>query len=148
VPHNVLGTSLLATVTLLRGQAALALPMFDEVNARHPGLSIGAAGRAQTLAALGRPGEARAALQALLRDWRGGYLSPYQLAMVHERLGERAEALAALARAIDERDPNAICLPVDPTFDALRADAAGAALVSRVLGAPLTLPAAGAAGTA
>jgi len=143
VPDNVLGTSLQANVALLRGEPEAALPLFDVVALRHPGLSIGAIGRAQVLAVLGRHREARETLRALIRGWRGRYLSPYQLAMVHERLGERAEALATMARAIDERDPNAVCLPVDPTFDAMRADPAGAALVRQVMdGAIRAVPAA------
>ena len=148
VPHNVLATSLQATVALLRGQPERALPMFNEVAARHPGLSIGAIGRAQVLAVSGRADEARETLHRLSRDWQGRYLSPYQLAMVHERLGERDEALSAMARSIAERDPNALTLPVDPTFDALRADPAGAALVRQVMNGPLRpVPAKGAAAT-
>lgn len=133
-PNNVLGMSVLAFVALERGDAETALAMYRRVTELHPRLSIGVAGQAQALAALGRPAEAREAMAALRLHHRGGYLSPYQLAMIHERLGERGAALVELARAIDERDPNAITTPVDPTFAALRATPEGQALVRRVLG--------------
>lgn len=133
-PHNVLGSSLMATVLLMRGQAALALTMFEGVAAQHPHLSIGPIGKAQALALLGRADAARQQLQLLHQHTRRGYLSPYQLAMVHERLGERERALAELARAITERDPNAVCLAVDPTFEALRLSPLAQVLVQQVLG--------------
>ena len=133
-PDNVLGLSLLAYVALQRGDAAGALPQYQRVSELHPLLSIGLVGQAQALAALGRTDEARALLHGLKTDWRGGWLSPYQLAMVHERLGEHEAALDELARAIDARDPNALTLPVDPAFAALRQMPRGAALVLRVLG--------------
>jgi tetratricopeptide (TPR) repeat protein len=159
-PHNVLGMSLLAGVALLRGDAAAALPQFRAVAERHPRLSIGSAGVVQCLAALGQTAAARAELARLQAHWpdarhddrpalgpevrhdllqdgrQGGYLSPYQLAMCHTRLGDDEAALDLLQRAVDERDPNALCLPVDPCFDALRSLPRGAALVARVLGRP------------
>jgi len=134
-PDNVLGLSLLAYVALQRGDAALALEQYRRVSERHPLLSIGLVGQALSMAALGRADEARAVLHGLKTGWRGGCLSPYQLAMVHERLDEHDAALDELARAIDERDPNALTLPVDPAFAALRAAPRGHALVAIVLGA-------------
>jgi hypothetical protein len=55
--------------------------------------------------------------------------------MAQARLGETAAALGLLQRAVDERDPNALCLPVDPVFDGLRGEPAFMRLRQRVLGA-------------
>jgi tetratricopeptide (TPR) repeat protein len=133
-PDNVLGLSLFAFVALLRGDAAGALSLYRRVGELHPRLTIGQAGQAQALAVLGRADDARALMAAMREREGAAYVSPYQLAMIHERLGERAAALAELARAVEERDPNALTIPVDPTFAALRATADGALLARRVLG--------------
>ena len=66
--------------------------------------------------------------------FQGRYLPPYQLAMVEAARGRRDEAISLLTRAIDERDPNAVCLPVDPCFDPIATDDRLQALVQRVLG--------------
>ena len=131
---NVLGMSLLAYVALCQGDAASALAQYRRVAAQHPALSIGGVGTVQALAALGETAAARQALQGLVRSWQGSYLSPYQLAMAEVRLGEPARALALLQRAVDERDPNALCLAVDPAFDSLHGEPAFAALRLQVLG--------------
>lgn len=134
-PDNVLGLSLLANVELLRGDVAASLVSYQRVQQLHPRLSIGWCGVAQALALAGRAAEARACMAELQQRWAGHYASPYQLAMVAWRLGDVNLALAWLARAVEERDPNAVCLPVDPCFDGLRGDAGFNALVQRVLGA-------------
>lgn len=134
-PDNVLGMSLLAYVALCRGQADVALAQYTRVAAAHPQLSIGPCGRVWALAALSRADEARQALQALQRRWlAAGYLSPYQLAMAHCGLHDEAQALTWLERAVHERDPNALCLPVDPAFDGLAPLPRFVALRRRVLG--------------
>lgn len=131
---NVLGMSLLAYVALCQGDAASARAQYEQVAAQHPALSIGPLGAVLALAAGGQPRAARSALDALVQAWSGRYLSPYQLAMAEVRLGQAAAGLALLQRAVDERDPNALCLPVDPAFDSLHDEPAFRALRQRVLG--------------
>jgi tetratricopeptide (TPR) repeat protein len=140
---NVLGMSLLAYVALCQGDAAGALAQYRQVATQHAGLSIGPVGVVLALAASGQPLAARGALDALVRDWPGRYLSPYQLAMAENRLGQPAAALSLLQRAVDERDPNALCLPVDPAFDSLHGEPAFEQLRHQVLG-PLQPGSAGA----
>ena len=132
---NVLGMSLLAYVALCQGDASSALAQYGRVAAVHPQLSIGACGQVWALAALGRSNEARQALQTLQQGWVGRYLSPYQLAMAELRLGDAGAALQCLQRAVAERDPNALCLPVDPAFDSLASTPDFVALRRQVLGA-------------
>ena len=131
---NVLGMSLLAYVSLCRGQAQNALAQYEAVARRHPQLSIGRAGVVWAQADLAQQVRARQSLQALVQGWTGRYLSPYQLAMAEWRLGASGHALALLERAVHERDPNALCLPVDPAFDGLHGLPRFEALRQQVLG--------------
>jgi tetratricopeptide (TPR) repeat protein len=140
-PDNVLGMSLLAYVELCRGDAAAALARYAEVSRAHPQLSIGIAGEAQALAALGRKAAARQRLAALREGWAGRYLSPYQMAMAEVRLGAVPAALTQLERAVSDRDPNALCLPVDPAFEPLYGEPRFAALAAQVLGRAFSAPA-------
>ena len=77
---------------------------------------------------------ARRSLRDLQQAWVGRYLPPYQLAMAELWLDEPVAALALLERAVHERDPNALCLFVDPAFDRLHGQARFAALVLQVHG--------------
>lgn len=133
-PDNVLAMSLLAYVRLCQGDATAALALYQQVGAQHASLSIGPAGQVWAWAALGRGPQARRALQALQRAWVGRYLPPYQLAMAELRLGQADATLAMLERAVQERDPNALCLLVDPAFDSLHGQPRFAALLRRVHG--------------
>jgi hypothetical protein len=56
--------------------------------------------------------------------------------MAQVQLGQPALAVSLLSRAVDERDPNALCLPVDPAFDSLAADPRFQALRKTVLSGP------------
>jgi tetratricopeptide (TPR) repeat protein len=76
---------------------------------------------ARTYALAARPDEARALLAAL--EARPGGISPYRVAVVRAALGERAEAFAALERALARRDHWMVWLGVDPGLEPLRDDA-------------------------
>jgi Tfp pilus assembly protein PilF len=135
-PQHLLGTSLLAYVHLLSGDAATALELYRAVATAHPRQSIGLVGAVQCLAMLGRQDEARAAYEALLSGASGPVPQPYERAMCLVRLGEPVAAEQLLQQAVEECDPNALCLPVDPGFDSLRQRPGVAALVDRILGRP------------
>jgi TolB-like protein/Tfp pilus assembly protein PilF/predicted Ser/Thr protein kinase len=93
--------------------------------------------------------EARsAALRAALRDGETGYWrkrlelaagrgepSPYELAVLHARLGESEPAVQALQAAFEHRDYNLLYLRTNPVFDPLRRHPAVAELMKR-LGLP------------
>ena len=66
--------------------------------------------------------EARGTLQLTARD----------LAYIRLAFGDRAGALAAFARAIEERDPSMVWLGVDPRVDALRGDPRFVAMLKQV----------------
>ncbi|MGH9902484.1 MAG: tetratricopeptide repeat protein, partial [Pyrinomonadaceae bacterium] len=84
----------------------------------------------------GRTEEARATLAELGERSKKGFVSPYNMAVVHLGLGERDEALAWLERAYAERSYWLIYVHVDPLLDGLRAEARFADLARRVRPAP------------
>lgn len=65
---------------------------------------------------------------------RSVYVSPYALAALHADLGDQESALAALARALEERDPMLVSAEVDPAFDPVRSDPRFLSVVERVGG--------------
>jgi TolB-like protein/Tfp pilus assembly protein PilF len=84
------------------------------------------------LAAAGRSREARAVLGRLDAMARSRYVSPYDYAVVHAGLRQRARAFAWLERAASERAAWLIYLSVDPRLDRLRSDPRFRALARRV----------------
>jgi serine/threonine protein kinase/Tfp pilus assembly protein PilF len=75
-------------------------------------------------------------LEGLNEVSKRGYVSPYNIAQIHARLGNKPQALLMLARAYDARDGNLTYLRIDPVFDDLRSDPQFQAL-SKKLGVPL-----------
>ncbi len=73
-------------------------------------------------AAAGREKDARAALERLAQLSVHGYISPYQLSLIHLHLGERERALELLQDAYAIRDAWVVWLGVEPQFDPLRGD--------------------------
>jgi TolB-like protein/DNA-binding winged helix-turn-helix (wHTH) protein/Flp pilus assembly protein TadD len=87
--------------------------------------------RGYVLAKAGRPREARDALAALDVASRVRYVPPYAIALVHAGLGDRGAVFEWLERAYQTRDVHLMFLPVDPKWDAYRADPRFEALVTR-----------------
>jgi eukaryotic-like serine/threonine-protein kinase len=61
-------------------------------------------------------------LEGLSEVSRRGYVSPYNLAQIHARLGEKEQALALLEQAYTARDSKLSYVKVDPVFDEMRSD--------------------------
>ena len=121
-PTQLVARVLLATAHLWRGDLGSAGARFAELARAHPMLTIGDIGLAQVEAADGRQRAARERLARLRRQARQTYLPPYQVAMIHARLGDAARTLYWLNRAAAERDMNVVCAPVDRAFAPLRND--------------------------
>lgn len=68
----------------------------------------------------GERDRARRIIQELLRLRRKRFVSPYDLAMVYEALGEKSRALDCLEQAYDERAEGMMALKVDTRFKRLR----------------------------
>ena len=60
------------------------------------------------------------------------YVPPYNLAVVHQGLGEREEALAWLEKAFEGRDVLLTFAAVDRTWDTLRSDQRFVSLLERM----------------
>jgi len=71
-------------------------------------------------------------LELLLEAAQHSYISPFYLARIYARLGEKEQALTWLERAYAERNVDMMTLKVDPSYDRLRADARFADLLRRV----------------
>ena len=119
-PQHLLTHALLGALHLYRAMPDAALAAYRKAQTVAPHLSIGAVGIAQALALRGEHDAARATRDELCERFRDRYLSPYQLALIALRLAELDEALDQLETAASERDPNFICVLVDPAFDTLR----------------------------
>ena len=70
----------------------------------------------------GQRSEAQKALSKLRSAAKSRYVSSYDLALAELGIGDRDQALALLAQAVEERCPRAAFLSVDPRFDGLRGD--------------------------
>ena len=82
-------------------------------------------------AKLGQTEEAQAVLKTLEAASRERYVPPYATALVHASLGERDAAYQWLDHAFDARDVHLVFLPVDPKWDAFRAESRFLALLTR-----------------
>jgi TolB-like protein/Tfp pilus assembly protein PilF len=89
-------------------------------------------GLANACAAAGRRDEALAVLDELKRRRDRQYVSPWGLASIYARLGERETALEWLECAYDEHDSTLVWIKVHPRFDALRAEPRFIALVRKM----------------
>ncbi len=70
-------------------------------------------------------------LQTLEGVSKSQYVPPYAMALINAGLRDRDAVFAWLERAYDVRDVHLIYLPVDPKWDAYRADPRFEALVAR-----------------
>jgi tetratricopeptide (TPR) repeat protein len=123
-PEHMIANALSAALHLGAGELQAGLVAYRAMMQRFPIVSVGRAGYAQALAMSGDVAAARRELRSLRERFSAAYLTPYQLAMVHARLGDDAAALACLADAASQHDFNYVCAGVDPAFDALHGNAA------------------------
>jgi serine/threonine-protein kinase len=127
-PDSVNAYALLALVYSGRGMHAEAITAcVRALGLSRPGTALGICGRVYVQA--GRDAEARALLQ---NPSARGPASAYELALVHDALGERAEALRRLVQAYEERAPEMCRLKIDAFSADLRSDAGFQELVRRM----------------
>lgn len=70
----------------------------------------------------GQTGEARATLEKLKTAATAQYSPDYNIALIHNGLGEREEALNSLEKAFQSRDVRLTLLKIDPKWNDLRGD--------------------------
>ncbi len=71
------------------------------------------------LAKAGKRAEARAELEALLKPTEGYFVSPYNIALAYNGLGEPDESIKWLERGIEQRDPRMTALVVERKWNNL-----------------------------
>ena len=71
-------------------------------------------------------------LEELLKLSTERYVSPYNIALIYNGLGERDEAFAWLERGYEQRDPKMVFLKVEPKWNNLRDDPRFKDLMQRV----------------
>jgi eukaryotic-like serine/threonine-protein kinase len=90
------------------------------------------AGLGWALAVAGRRDEALALLEELTRGGGASYISPARVAQVHLGLGDRAQALDWIERALAGRATELAWLGVQPMFDSLRDEPRFQAVLERI----------------
>ena len=129
-PGTIAATGLAALIALVRGDCAKAESLYAQACTAlpdYPGCFVALAG---AQAAAGRSAEADALLADTLARFDNALISPYVLAIFASRRGRPDEAFALLHRALRERDPNAMQIGHDPSFQPLHGDARWAPLVA------------------
>jgi TolB-like protein/DNA-binding winged helix-turn-helix (wHTH) protein/Flp pilus assembly protein TadD len=87
-----------------------------------PDSNLGLTEMAYSLAAAGRPDEARAILLRLQERKKNTFVPAYNLAIIHIALNQNDMALEYLRQAYDEGDWAMLVLSVEPRFDPLRSE--------------------------
>jgi len=87
---------------------------------------------AYALAKSGKIAEARAELGELLKLSQERYLSPYNLALVYNALGDQEKLYETLERGFEEKDVRMVFLKVEPKWDNLRSEPRFVALIHKM----------------
>ena len=139
-PEFYIGYLQLAQAYVQLGQSDLALDALNRAGQFSSNSKLLAL-RGVLFAKLGQRDEADAVLNALGAASRERYIPPYAMAIVHAALGQVDPAFEWLDRAYEGRDVHLVFLPVDPKWDAFRADVRFADLLRRCGFTTLALPA-------
>jgi TolB-like protein/Flp pilus assembly protein TadD/predicted Ser/Thr protein kinase len=130
-PKFAAARSLLGRALVERGRSAEGLAELREaVEGTSPAAALSFIAYAE--AAMGKPVEAERTVRQVIALADKEYVSPYYLALVYTRLGQKAKALEWLVRGYDQRDTTMVSLAIDPRFDTLRGEPRFEALVRKM----------------
>jgi len=121
-PEFWIGHFQLAQALEQTGQIALALVAAKDAGRFSGGNSKAISLRGYIYAKQGSQEEARNVLKGLEGVSHEHFVPPYAMALVHAGLGEHEVALDWLERGFQLRDVHLVFLPIDPKWDAFRAD--------------------------
>jgi TolB-like protein/Flp pilus assembly protein TadD len=121
-PEFWVGHLQLAQVYAQMGKSDLALDALQNAGKFSGGNSKVLALRGYLFATLGRTSDAREVLSTLEAISRERYVPPYAMALVHAGIGDPDQVFSWLERALDAHDVHLVFLPIDPKWDAFRAD--------------------------
>lgn len=130
-PETISIVGLRAAIAMFRRDAPAAVALYArlcELHPDYPGAFIALAG-AQALS--GRAVEADTLVADTLLRFAGRPISPYLLAIFATRRGQADRAFALLQRALEERDPSAMQIPIDSSFADLHGDARWSEMLAR-----------------
>src|SRR5262245_46662030 len=84
------------------------------------------------LVQLGKQGEARVALNELLKLATERYVPPYNIALLYKGLGDQEQVFAWLDRGLEQGEPKMAFLPVEPKWNTLRGHPRFQALLMKI----------------
>jgi tetratricopeptide (TPR) repeat protein len=131
-PEDPYAHAVLALALEAQGQIGEALEQAEQA-VKLPGMFSVAGSMSGVLGRLHRTERAEAILKQLESTEKDGmYISPLEIAMADFALAKRAEGLARIREAIDDRSFNLVFNLSDPVFDLVREDAEFAALMNKI----------------
>jgi Tfp pilus assembly protein PilF len=135
-PNSIAANGLAGVLAMARGDAAAAAAFYALLCEMAPDNAGCFACLAGAQAAAGERELAEATLADMHERFADRIVSPYVLAVVATHCGRHDDAFALLARADGDRDPSALEIPFDVSFDALHDDPRWPALVAGVRAGP------------
>lgn len=121
-PNNLAGHMFSASALIEKGKFHEAIDEARRGATYQVGGTRGKSILGYALAKSGKPTEARAVLEELLKLSKKRYVSPYNIALIYNGLGERDEALAWLEQGYEQRDVRMMFLKVEPKWNNLRSE--------------------------
>lgn len=131
MPTHLPARHMLGMADLFEGRVDAALARYRELDDEAPQHPIGLVGMAQALGLSGDQAGVDRMLERLKQRFAGRYVSPYQLALVAWRRGQRDAVFALLDEAAATRDSNTLFAASDPSWDGLRDDPRFGAFLNR-----------------
>ena len=122
---------LAGAIAMYRGDAETAVACYERAVAALPDYAGCAIALATAHALAGRTARADELMADVARRFDPRRISPYVLAIFETRRGRADAACDQLERTIELRDPLAVQIAAEPSFDALRTDPRWPALVQR-----------------
>lgn len=119
-------------VAALQGRFEDAIARCENAVRRFGGAPLLTGGLGMVYGWAGRHHEAHHMLDQLEQAARVTYVSPLYRAWIYSGLGETDQAFQWLDRAVEDRDPHVLHLPVKPVYDGLRHDSRFAALLRKM----------------
>ncbi len=119
-----------------KGMYEDAIAIYSDLIKRHGENPANLSFLGRAFAVAGRKEEALKVIQDLNERAKRGYVSPYLVANIYARLGDKDQTMIWLEKAYLSRDDWMVWIKVDPVFDVVRSDPRFADLVRRVGLAP------------
>jgi TolB-like protein len=113
----------------LKGMSEDALAIYEKERSFAGDTPTSRAKYAHVLAAIGRKEDARKTLNELIKNRQSGYVTPYEIAVIHSLLGEPDKGLQWLKKSREEHAVGFSFVRVDPHLDNLRGDPRFAELI-------------------